>query len=224
MIYVRKYNEIPRYLYIVKKQYVRDRRKTIKKNKYKGDGSGWLQRGNYTKNEYEYAGIIVNRKPIISRYLTSFKEFLKNYKNRDWISFLINSEFEDILDKYIEYMCWILDIEEEELTDKKYFVFGNGYLGKKTIQELKNFIYQKHFSEEKPDKSIILRCIDCGIEDETIIQSLYNQIIKMQNGEGFGYDVMIKVIKEEINLFEIDKENQMKIKTSYGKFISNSNQ
>lgn len=217
MIKIRKRHH-QEYLYILRKVYKRDKRTTIKKNKYLGDGSKTLERWKFTENKEIYAGKIVKRE-VNYKKLKNFKNYLKDEKNIEWLDLIINKDFFDITEAYVDYLLWMHDIPREEYETKNlYYEIGNGYLGKKTIEELYHFYSTPGEKNRRQMYGFTLRCIDASIEDKDVVRSLYNHIL-IANGEpGLKKEDFYNTLKEEIE----ELENEEKISISFEEFMRKS--
>lgn len=217
MIKIRKrYNQ--EYLYILKKEYIRDKRTTIKKNKHLGDGTRTKERWKYTRNKEIYAGKIVQKKINMERIMT-FRDYLKESLALDWLSFLATSNFDKLLETYVDYMLWMHEIPKEEFETKNlYYEIGSGFLGKKTIDELYNFI---RYSEQKNERQMfgfVLRCVDAGIEEKDIVTALFNQVRRANGEECLEEEDFFQSLKDEIKELKEQETAHM----SYEEFIRRS--
>lgn len=194
------------YLYIRDSVYERDKRTLKRIPKKFGDGTATKQRGKYSKKKDIYCGKIIEITPF---NLISFNEYLENEK-QDVTLFKISYNFEEILEKYLEYIFYVYEIEKEEFysNKKKVYTIGEGYMSPIITNWFKKFEIRGNFHSSKEFKRFYNRCQDVGIFDEEIIQILYLKLIPEVEKED--------IIKEIEKLKKIKLEN---VSSSFRDFI-----
>ena len=163
------------YLYLRESIYVRDKRSHIRKPNKLGSGKATKERGKYTKKKDIYCGKIVEIKP---KSLLTFSEYL-DLENTQYLEFRINSSFEKVLDKFIEYILYMYEIDKKEFLEgpKVAYELNGGYLSRETIEHIRKFIIRGKNTENKNEiERFANRCYDAGVFDEEIIMTLYTKI------------------------------------------------
>jgi hypothetical protein len=163
------------YLYLRESIYVRDKRSHTRKPNKLGSGKAKTQRGKYTKKKDIYCGKIIEIKP---NSLLTFHEYL-DLEDIAYLEFKINSDFNQILTKFVEYILYMYDIDKNTFyTGQKIaYEVNGGYLSTGTIDNIKKFVIRGRNSENKNEiERFANRCYDAGVFDEEIIMNLYVKI------------------------------------------------
>jgi len=175
-----KYNSLSEkrgYLYIRESVYKRDKRTLKKKPSKLGDGSATKERGKYTIKKDTYCGKI-NEIQIIN--ILTFRDFLyRQYKDHNFTDYKINSNFDKILDDFIDYLLYSYDLDKKDFFEgkKKVYQVNSGYLSKETLAWLKRFQFNKNPYSQTESRRFTNRCLDIGVFDEEIIQLLYSKLL-----------------------------------------------
>lgn len=167
------------YLYIRETVYVRDRR-SHKRLPYKlCDGSARKERGKYSKKKDIYCGKI---EEIEIRRILTFKDYLKK-RNIEYNLFKIDSNYDVILDTFVDYLLYIYEIDKDLFFSKKKKVYAinNGYLSKETIEWLRRFNIRKGYSSQKELERFSFRCEDVGVFDEDVVSIMFSKIMPKES-------------------------------------------
>lgn len=173
-----KYNSLTKkrgYLYLRETVYVRDKR-SLKRTPCKlGDGKATKQRGKYSQKIDTYCGKI---EEIEIKHIITFQDYLKKEKI-EYIEFKQISNYDQIIDKFADYLIYIYEIDKELFFSKKKKVYAinNGYLCTQTIEWLRSFTIRKSYPYEKELQRFSYRCEDTGIFDEDIVSILFSKIM-----------------------------------------------
>ncbi len=191
------------YLYIRESYYQRDRR-TLKKKPFKlCGGTASKERGKYSKKKDIYCGKIYEKDIVI---IETFKDYVKK-DTKDFTKFKINSTFDEITDKFVNYLIYLYGIDKEEYEQqKKVYAIGDGYLNPKIITWLKSFQIKGDYNSPSEIERFTYRCQDCGIFDEEIINLLYVKIVP---------EVQRDEIVAEIKLMQKSKNHKLEYKNLY---------
>lgn len=163
------------YLYLRETLYVRDKRAYTRKPKKLGSGKAYKERGKYSKKKDYYCGKI---EEIFPKKFITFREYLETI-NLSYLEFKLNSGYFTLLDKFIDYLLIIYDIEPKNFKlgpKKAYELSTGGYLSREIIDFLKRFIVKKDPTSKKEIERFANRCFDCGIYDNEVIMALYVKI------------------------------------------------
>lgn len=165
------------YLYVRETIYVRDKRTLKRKPAKLGDGSAYKQRGKYSKKKDIYCGKIID--DVELKKTIPFKEYIKNFKKKDFLQYRTDVEFEILLDDFIEYLLFIHGLKKENLFEgnKKAYAIATGYLSRGTLQRVKEFTPKSTMIDYKELERFANRCFDSGIFDEEIIMLLYSKLL-----------------------------------------------
>lgn len=173
-----KYNSLTKkrgYLYLRETVYVRDKR-SLKRTPCKlCDGKATKQRGKYSQKIDTYCGKI---EEIRIKHIITFQDYLKKEKI-EYIEFKQISNYEQIIDKFVDYLLYIYEIDKDLFFSKKKRVYAvnYGYLSTQTINWLKSFRIRKGYNYETELERFSYRCQDTGIFDEDIISLLFSKIM-----------------------------------------------
>ena len=190
-----KYNSFSQkrgYLYIRESVYIRDKR-TLKKKPFKlCDGTATKNRWKYTQKVDTYCGKIFE---IEIKHILTFKDYIIQNKIK-FTEFKINSSFDKILDKFIDYLLYIYDIDNKQFFEgkKKVYAINNGFLSRDTINWFRKFSIRKGYPIQKEMERFTYKAEDIGIFDKEIISLLFSKIMPTDN-----------ILKEDID----DKTKQL---------------
>ena len=164
------------YLYIRETVYTRDGR-TLKRIPRKlGNGEATKNRGKYSKKVDIYCGRIIEKQLI---HFINFSDWVEK-KGIDFTIFKLNSDFNEILDEFINYVLYIYDIDYLEFYEsetKKVFALGNGFISPIVISWLKRFNINGNPNNLSELKRFAYRCQDCCIFDDEIVHLLYLKMV-----------------------------------------------
>ena len=197
------------YLYIRDSVYVRDRRTLKRIPKKLGDGSATKKRGQYSKKKDIYCGRIIEVKP---EKLTTFNEFLYS-RHKDVSLFKNESDFDKVLNEFVEYVIEIYGIDKDEFFSikKKAYTIGDGFMSPIIIEWFKAFKIKGEFHNVGEFKRFSNRAYDCGIFDDDIINLLYLKLVPEVEKEN---------ILEEID--ELKDKKLENVKSNFRNFIRKS--
>lgn len=177
-----KYNSFTEkrgYLYLRETIYVRDKRSHKKLPSKLCDGSATKERGKYSQKKDTYCGKI---EEIEIKHILTFEDFLKQQK-QEYTQFKIDSNYDQILDKFVDYLLYIYEIDKELFLSKKKKVYAinNGYLSKDTVEWLRRFTIRKGYSSQKELERFSFRCEDIGIFDDDIVSIMFSKIMPQES-------------------------------------------
>jgi len=173
---LKKNSDEPGYLYIRETVYKRDRRTLKRIPKKLGNGDATKTRGKHSKKVDIYCGRII---PCEMKYFINFEDYLKE-KNIDIQIFKLKSNFNEILNEFVNYLIFIYDIDYIEFYDenqKKCYKIGNGYISPIILSWFKRFNLNGNPNNLSELKRFAYRCQDIGIFDDEITHKLYLKLI-----------------------------------------------
>jgi hypothetical protein len=187
------------YLYIRDSYYQRDKRTLKRKPAKLSNGLAQKNRGKYSKKKDIYCGKIQETKVKV---IESFKQFIQK-EQKDYLIYITNCEFEELIDKFVEYILYIYDIDQEEFYNqkKKAYTIGEGFCSKEIINWLKSFKLGPNYYSYSEIKRFYNRAQDCGIFDEDVINSLYLKLVPDVDREEIKKEI------EELQKIKMQKEN-----------------
>jgi hypothetical protein len=185
------------YLYIRETKYIRDGRTKKRKPPCYGDGSAYKERGKYSVKKDIYCGKITEPPQI--KYVISFQEYIEKIKQKEFLIYKIETEFEDIIDDYYEYLLYIYDIDKDDFYSgkKKAYDLDSGFVSREGISFLKRFKPRKTLLDSKELERFANRSIDCGIFDEDIIALLYVKCLSKEVQTQFKEEEVEEFFKQE---------------------------
>ncbi len=205
-----KYNSLTNkrgYLYIRETIYQRDKRTLKKKPSKLGDGSATKNRWKYSLKKDTYCGKIIENIEI--KHIITFQEYLKKIKygseqDFDFLEYKIKTDFDKILDDFVNYLIYIHKINDEEFKTgkKKAYAINNGFLSRETIEWVRRFRINKSPENPREFERFMNRCLASGIFDEEIIETLYLKLIPDKD--------ILK--KDKLNEEDLSKNEIKKIK------------
>lgn len=176
---------IKQYLYLVKKEYIRDKRTTRKKTKHKGDGTANLERWKYTKEgPWEYVGKITPREMT---KLCSFEDYVKD-QSIEFVLFLLEADFSQILNLYVDYLLCLYNIPREEYENKNnVYPIDGGFLCRKTMEEIHNYFQETKYEVNsfRHKWNFGEKCGQAGMTNYRVFIALYNKFLISEGVEGF---------------------------------------
>ena len=176
------------YLYIRETIYERDGR-TLKRIPRKlGNGEATKNRGKYSKKIDIYCGRIIEKKII---HFINFSDWINN-KGLDFHIFKLNSDFNTILNEFINYILYIYEIdylEFHESSIKKVYALGSGFISPIVISWLKRFNINGNPNNLSELKRFAYRCQDCCIFDDEIVHLLYVKMIPKELSDNLANEI-----------------------------------
>ena len=187
------------YLYIRDTYYERDKRTLKRKPSIYGNGSAKEERGKYSKKKDIYCGKIHE---VEVQKIESFKYYIKK-ESRDYIFYITNTEFNDLIDKFVEYLLYIYEIPKGDFynSKKQVYTFAEGFCSKDIINWLKSFKLNTNYYSYSEIKRFYNRCQDCSIFDEDIINALYLKLVPDIDREEIKKEI------EDLKKIKMQKEN-----------------
>ncbi|MFP4402099.1 MAG: hypothetical protein ACLFPL_02610 [Candidatus Nanoarchaeia archaeon] len=220
------------YLYLRVSEYQRDGRTLMRKPKHLGDGSAYQNRNKYIVKRDIYLGKI---KELTPHSFLSFQDYIitQLQKESDYLYYILNYSFEEILFDFISYLQEIYNIpfqisyhdivnQERKTSQEHTQRYKTQTFALKTGGFFNIILFGRVFNFEPKKRDDISskdfehfsnRCIDAGVFDEYIQMVLYLKLINTGS---------IESIEEELYQLDIEKIQQLKQKQiSFVDFIKN---